>query len=231
MKIYIDGDHSAHDNMDADRSLLLKPPHSPFLRLYGWNAFAVTYGLFVTVADVLDMDACRTRKVDMAKRPTGGGVLFHGHDLAFSLFLPSTHPLYSVSFVARAQAINAVLVEALQPWLQHVCIPQVICPSSRADLCMMQQGPLDLIWHGRKIGGAAQRVNRQGILHQASIFLKPVSWENIISVLKHKDIIAHMQRICTSIEEFQSLPIEKAQIANAIAKGFREWSYEKSVAS
>ncbi len=81
---------SATVNMATDKALAMsfEKEDQPILRLYTWqNSFTVgasqqtqSYEQFV-----------KQYQGNCAKRMTGGGVLFHGHDVSYSLVLPTSY--------------------------------------------------------------------------------------------------------------------------------------------
>ena len=49
----------------------------PVFRVYGWESASFTYGVSQKPEDEIDMKRCAIDGVQIAKRMTGGGVLFH----------------------------------------------------------------------------------------------------------------------------------------------------------
>jgi len=77
---------SAGRNMLLDRLIFERylRENIPVLRLYGWEAPSFTYGVSQEPEGLLDLALCRSDKVGVAQRMTGGGVLFHNHELTYS---------------------------------------------------------------------------------------------------------------------------------------------------
>ena len=90
---------AAQENMDLDGRLLrdLNPAGSPILHLYEWARPSATYGYFADPAKHLDLEKTRARGVELGRRPTGGGIVFHIWDFAFSFLMPSGHPAFSLN--------------------------------------------------------------------------------------------------------------------------------------
>jgi lipoate-protein ligase A len=207
--------------MTIDRAFLSQ--RDARFRIYLWDTFSITYGLFVHPQSWIHTEVCDSLGVSVVKRPTGGGILFHGGDISFSLFFPVSHRLYAVSLEERAHWINKKLLQALAPWLPMTGISQDAVQGSHINICMLQQGPLDLIWKGRKIVGAAQRKCANGILHQASIFVHPFLWSDISKVISN-ETIPMMQSTCISLEEIISSSIRNEDIIQAVMNTFCHWS-------
>lgn len=169
------GPKSAFWNMEADRkqleSVLVDSP--AVLRFYEWEASSITYGYFVDPEELFDMEAVKTQKLDIARRPTGGGVIFHQQDLAFSIVVPSSHPFYSMNSLLSYQIINSHILEAIKKVVpsKDLLLQDDLKEAPRGGFCMAKATKYDLILEGKKVGGAAQRKTKNGLLHQSSLFL------------------------------------------------------------
>ena len=154
--------HSAAMNMAIDEALL-ETAHVPLLRFYGWRKPSLSFGYFGRFADVAAEEAQR----DIVRRWTGGGIVFHGTDLTYSLVLPSpVASRFRSSRVVYAEvhgAIRQALAPRLAAALASSAAPKV------SEACFANAVESDVISHGRKIAGAAQRRTRAGLLHQGSI--------------------------------------------------------------
>ena len=78
------------EQMALDEVLVRDRPAVLTLRFYHWPAGpAVTFGYAQFVQEVRRTLQMRQLNAPYARRPTGGGVVFHGKDLTFSLIFPS----------------------------------------------------------------------------------------------------------------------------------------------
>jgi lipoate-protein ligase A len=64
----------------------------PALRFYGWSPPAVSIGYFQGLEEEVDLEACKRQGVDVVRRITGGGAVFHHQELTYSIILPASHP-------------------------------------------------------------------------------------------------------------------------------------------
>ncbi|MEM6910882.1 MAG: hypothetical protein AAF555_04800 [Verrucomicrobiota bacterium] len=147
--------------------VLLRTRKEPWLRVYRWDRPCQTIGYFCGAAE-----ARGKAPEDWVRRWTGGGLVDHGRDWAYTLGFPGTtwHHLGQAagSYGVLHRALADVLVDALDcQEIEMVAEPE--SGPSRAGNCFDQPVPADLVWRGRKIAGAAQRRGRFGMLHQGSL--------------------------------------------------------------
>lgn len=176
-KILDTGIHSAKENMALDTALLenLSPNDDPILHFYGWEGDSATYGHFLKPSTLLNMSAAHSRGIALARRPTGGGMVFHLCDLAFSALVPTNCPYFSFNTLHNYNFINSMVKKAVKNFLQKEgllsLLPEEPIPldDNCRHFCMAKPTKYDVMLQGRKIAGAAQRKRKQGYLHQGSI--------------------------------------------------------------
>ena len=72
--------------------------------------------------------------------------------------------------------------------------------------CLAKPTKYDVIFSGRKVGGAAQRRTKEGFLHQGSITLGMVSRNFLEDVLEDKEVIDAMTRnSCALLSEDETI--------------------------
>ncbi|CAM0116899.1 lipoyl protein ligase domain-containing protein [Rhabdochlamydiaceae symbiont of Dictyostelium giganteum] len=170
----------ASENMEYDAELLktLVPEAKPILHLYDWERPSLTYGFFARPEKLLHLDAVKKHGFDLARRPTGGGVVFHAWDLAFSVLIPAGSSLYSQNTLENYELINQVVFSVVQDFVGSAALMSltpsdtVIQHPEEAFFCMARPTKYDLVVGEKKIAGAAQRKMKQGFLHQGTIALQ-----------------------------------------------------------
>src|SRR5215475_15082755 len=103
-----DTPHSAAMNMAIDEALL-KSATEPTIRFYRWQSPALSFGYFGRFADV----ASYQRERDLVRRWTGGGIVFHGEDLTYSIVIPASNPAFDESSIGIYEKIHRSLAEGL----------------------------------------------------------------------------------------------------------------------
>ena len=187
-KVIDTGTHSAEDNMRLDRELLhsLTGEHPCILHLYEWERPSITYGYFIDPKQSLHIEHIRERQIACVRRPTGGGIVFHLWDMAFSALIPDRYA-YKTTLDNYAMMHRAVLA-AIQEWLQREGLSLSAedlsdCENTCTSFCMANPSRYDLMFRGKKIAGAAQRRCAKGILHQGTIALMLPPQEELTSLL------------------------------------------------
>jgi lipoyl(octanoyl) transferase len=175
LKIYHDIDsRSAALNMAIDEALL-EIATEPLVRFYRWDHPALSFGYFGRFADVENFLSER----DMVRRWTGGGTVFHGDDLTYTLVIPASDLAFAESSLSIYETVHRAICDAfnLARKGDFQIAPAVEnrrslnpAPTERGDSeCFLNPVRADVLLDGRKIAGAAQRRTRRGLLHQGSI--------------------------------------------------------------
>lgn len=180
VKVIDSGTHLAAHHMQIDAQLLSYPLDEPVLRFYDWLGAAITYGYFISPLEWL-----KKLPDNAARRPTGGGLIFHEHDFSFTLALPLSHPLTQKPVLERYQLINNQVLAAIQQVVPECDLSlQLLQPKETIDeLCMANPTVYDLLLAGKKVGGSAQRKNKYAFIHQCSLFLATPDWDRIAQEL------------------------------------------------
>src|SRR5207302_7517017 len=95
-------------NMAIDEALL-EAATVPLIRFYRWNSPALSFGYFGKFADVANHAVER----DLVRRWTGGGIVFHGDDLTYSMVIPSGDPAFDESSISIYEKVHCALRNAL----------------------------------------------------------------------------------------------------------------------
>jgi lipoate-protein ligase A len=166
-------------NMALDEALLeaVARLHQPVLRFYGWTGPAATFGYFQKYAEVERATLLRP----LIRRPTGGGIVPHDADWTYSLAFPPGHEWHSLKAEASYRRVHEWIQASfvrlgIKTELAPVAFPNSELRTPNSEMaCFVGHEKSDLLWHGRKIAGAAQRRNRLGLLIQGSVQPPPGS--------------------------------------------------------
>jgi lipoate-protein ligase A len=155
-------------NMAADETLVRSAADGiASLRFYRWTTATVSLGYFqsacVRLADPL------LAPLPFVRRPSGGATLVHHHEITYALALPPWGFGHAGSswLIRIHRVISGALAELGVPIL---FMPDVA--SKHGDvLCFQQYAVGDVLCHGKKVVGSAQRKYRQALMQHGSILL------------------------------------------------------------
>jgi lipoate---protein ligase len=190
-KVIDTGINDAKENMRIDAELLHRAEAyaQPILHFYDWERPSITHGYFVRPEAFLDLHVVRSLGIDLARRPTGGGIVFHLWDFAFSAMVPRSCPQFSLNTLENYAFINRAVQKTVQKFLGESTLLEFVRNERRAldaacmHFCMAKPTKFDVVWQEKKIAGAAQRKTKQGFLHQGTISLLFPDMEVLKSVL------------------------------------------------
>src|SRR6266496_5906514 len=109
--------HSAAMNMAIDDALLGYAT-VPSIRFYRWQSPALSFGYFGRFADVASYAHGR----NLVRRWTGGGIVFHGDDLTYSIVIPASDAAFGESSVSIYEKVHRALAEALNRIGEHALV-------------------------------------------------------------------------------------------------------------
>ncbi|MDR1862657.1 MAG: lipoate--protein ligase family protein, partial [Treponema sp.] len=152
------GYHDCYYNMALDEALLegvASGASLPALRFFGWKPPAVSLGYFQGLEEEVDLEACRRRGVDVVRRISGGGAVFHQAEITYSLIMPLSHPLAGATITESYR----VLCAGVAAGLGRLGVEAVFAPIN------------DILAGGRKISGNAQTRRKGCLLQHGTVLL------------------------------------------------------------
>lgn len=163
--------------MAIDEALLASfaQEHSPpILRTYGWHPSALSLGRFQNATEVLDLERCRNDSIDIVRRVSGGGTIYHSQELTYSIVCSQEQIPYAASVKDSFRVLTGFLIEfyrslglaacyAVDAAFDHTKL------GTRTAYCFAGKETFDILIDGKKIGGNAQRRRRNIIFQHGSI--------------------------------------------------------------
>ena len=211
--------HSAFRNMAIDEAILQSrmenlTPNT--IRLYQWQPSAVSIGKNQNPEETLYTETCRKLGVDIVRRNSGGGTVFHDQtgELTYSV-TAQTHDFNASDITEVYTSIYAAITDALR----LLGIPADFNPGN-------QKNCPNLSVNTRKISGSAQTVKRN-IVQQHGTLLLNVNLPLMFQLLRVKgmddcNIAAQIaQRKITSVQNELGHAVTPETAANALTQGFK----------
>lgn len=194
-------------NMALDEALIetCSKDGTPILRFYSWTKPAATFGYSQKFSDIEKATLLRP----LIRRPTGGGLVPHDVDWTYSLVFPPQHFWYEL----KAEESYRQLHEWLQAAFTRLSVSTTLSPCCQKEIpgqCFRGAEKHDLLWHGRKIAGAAQRRAKTGLLIQGSVQPPPIGLAKFDWQKAMCDVAVEKWQVRWMELDFENMPRQRA---------------------
>jgi lipoate-protein ligase A len=164
--------NDAFRNMAVDEAIcrLRSKGISPnTIRFYRWKPSAVSIGYFQLVDQEVNISECEKLGVDVTRRMTGGGAVYHAYDgeVTYSVIVNEDHPRIPKDIIKSYELICGAVVDGLR----MLGIDSEFRPVNDIDV------------RGKKISGNAQ-TRRWGVVVQHGTILVDTDTRTMFRVLK-----------------------------------------------
>jgi lipoate---protein ligase len=202
--------YSAAENMAIDEAIaegIARGTSSSTIRFYGWTPSAVSIGCFQSMEAEVDVTACRRMGIQLVRRRTGGGAVYHDRDgeITYSLIAPEASVPSDIN--AAYREICGHIVTALS------------CLGLEAEFHPIN----DVLVSGKKISGSAQ-TRRGGVFLQHGTLLVDLDLHTMFSVLRVGKEKLTDKLIASAEDRVTSLAIhsraDKGTILGELVKAF-----------
>lgn len=174
------GAASGEENMRRDLELCERVRAGdipPTLRLYTWQPWCISLGKHQSVSS-LDMTAVASAGFDVVHRPTGGRAVLHADEVTYCVCVPVRDALDARRIYAEVHQILYTALSTLAPDLTFAAVDQDLRQHYAASgplgqVCFTSHARTEILWHGKKIVGSAQRVLDGMVLQHGSILCGP----------------------------------------------------------
>lgn len=211
--------HNAFMNMAIDEAILqsrLEDLTPNTIRLYQWQPSAVSIGKNQNPDETLYKENCRKLGVDIVRRNSGGGTVFHDHigELTYSVTAP-TRDLNATDITEVYTSIYAAITDALR----LLGIPADFNAGN-------QKNCPNLTVNKRKISGSAQTVKRNIVQQHGTLLLK-ADLPLMFKLLRVKGVdncnmaTQIAERKITSVQNELGHTVTTGTAANALTQGFK----------
>jgi lipoate-protein ligase A len=211
-RLLLTGHNDAATNMSIDESIMVfvgQGEAPPTIRLYGWSPPAVSIGYFQGLEEEVDLLMCEKYGIDYIRRITGGGAVFHEHEVTYSLSIPESSLLIPSNVLESYKVICQGIVKGL------------------AELDVKSEfAPLnDILIDGKKISGSAQTRRSRTILQHGTVLID-TDVDKMFSILKVpsekiKDkLISDVKQRVTSLKSTLAREVDFKEVCDALSKGF-----------
>jgi lipoate-protein ligase A len=187
------------------------------LRFYGWKPSAVSVGRFQDVSNEVHVENCRRLGVDIVRRITGGGTVYHDNMGEIT---------YSV--IAREQDFGTEDVVEAYNSICNGLIEAAKILGVKADFNPGNpKNCPNIAIQGKKISGSAQ-FHKGGVLLQHGTFLLDVDLDKMFMFLRVPwaktipDVVCVARERLTSVKNELGKAVESEEAYQALVKGFEK---------
>jgi len=181
------------------------------IRLYRWRPSAVSIGYFQSLEKEVNLETCRELGVDVIRRITGGGAVFHDYDgeITYSLVAPETDPKMPRDILASYQVICGAIIDGLK----KLGVDAEFKPIN------------DIAAGGKKISGNAQ-TRRHGVVLQHGTVLVDSDIPTMFRVLRVSDakisdkMIKAVEERVTNVRRYLGKKVSFKEARDALVSGF-----------
>ncbi len=193
------------------------------VRLYRWSPSTLTLG-YGTEPDEIDWAFCDSEGIDVTRRPTGGGGIYHDHvgDVAYSIVAPA-EPFPSDVTDCYRQLCEPVLsaFERIGVDVDFADAPRAAIHSPACYLRAMDPrhdltGP-----DGRKIAGNAQYRTREAIVQHGSLTFSVDADRHLGCFADPPDAETFRERV-GGVDEYAD--VERADFVAALEAELADWA-------
>ncbi len=214
-------------NMAVDEELLARAQAGesvPVLRLFTWDPPAVSIGRFQKKDAAVDADTCKRLGFDIVRRITGGRAVLHDQELTYSIISRIDNPLFPSSVLGTYKVIAGGLLAGLKDLgIDAEMVSRsgrhtgLVKKDAKDPACFSSPSWYEILVHGRKIIGSAQRRLSGAFLQHGSVLLDydPTREAEVIPGGCSGDVV-------TSIRQELGREVTREEVKQAIVKGFSE---------
>jgi lipoate-protein ligase A len=212
--------HDGYANMAIDEAILtakIRKLVPNTIRFYRWNPSAVSVGKFQNIENEVHLDNCRKLGVDVVRRITGGGAVYHDteDEITYSMVV-GKQDLQTQDITAIYGRIYAGLAEALK-------LLGVTADFNEGDA----KNCPNLTVKGKKISGSAQS-HKSGVVLQHGTLLLDVDLERMFTFLRVPWATTCMQIVdvaksrITSVDKELGRRVSEEEACESLVKGFQK---------
>lgn len=217
--------HDAFMNMALDEACsegVAANTTAPTIRFYRWQPSAVSIGYFQSLKDEVAIQKCREAGIDVVRRRTGGGAVFHDYEGEITYSVIAPEKLFPKGITESYHEICGWIIRSLQ----LLGIQSEFKPINDIVLTPGAVGADGENVGGKKISGNAQ-TRRNGVLQQHGTILYTVDVPKMFSLLKVGQEKIADKMIAAVEERVSALKLLKPELTmekvyDALMKGFTQ---------
>ncbi|HJO48872.1 MAG TPA: biotin/lipoate A/B protein ligase family protein [Candidatus Scalindua sp.] len=239
-------------NMAIDEALTRKCIDSEerpaTIRLYTWKETSCSIGYFQKMKAVLK--ATNNKEIPVVRRPTGGGIVYHGNDITFSIVKKRMQPGKQENITSFYKLIGESLLRGLErlgltgtsyyPEEESLRSAQEGKPLNnrlpQQSFCSETPAKYDIMINGSKVAGYAARKSQGAVLCQGYLDVYE-RWEEKYNGSHEKAINLLFDNLAASFKDVFGITLTSSQLTEEEMRSANEirdkkyacddWNYRK----
>ena len=239
-------------NMAIDEALTRKCIDSQdrptVIRFYTWKETSCSIGYFQKIENVFK--APNNKRIPVVRRPTGGGIVYHGNDITFSIIkrriqsdrqedITSFYKLIGESLLGGLERLGFTCTSYFPEEESHRSEPKRKPLNnflSQQSFCSVTPAKYDIMINGSKVAGYAARKSQGAVLCQGYLDVHK-RWKEQYKNSREKAIHLLFDNLVSSFEKVFGITLTSSQLTEEekrLADIIRnekyasdEWNYRK----
>ncbi len=219
---------SASYNMALDEKIFFRylKDGIPVFRVYSWATPSFTYGVSQkNPGQEINLSRCAEGGIHLAKRMTGGGILFHNDEITYSFTCSKEDIGEDDSVFVSYRNICVFLISFYESLGLKPCFALEAEGFkerfSGHPLCSASREKYDIVINGKKIGGNAQKRNRRAIFQHGSIPLS-LDWGLMRKYVRFlpQEVFSDVTSLSLELKVVPAREILEQKLINAVKDSF-----------
>lgn len=193
------------------------------VRVFQWDPSTLSLG-YAQESTTVDWDWCRREGVDVVRRPTGGGGIYHDifGDISYSIAIPAD--AVPGDLLEAYRILLEPIIEALDRMGVQAMMADREQPAMHAPACYLRaiHPAHDIVVDGRKISGNAQHRWRDAIVQHGSLTFARETPRHVAAFADPGVTPEEFEGRVTSIQE--QAGIDRAEAVETLERVLAEWS-------
>ena len=193
------------------------------LRVYRWEPSTLSLG-YGQASETVDWEYCESEGIDVTRRPTGGGGIYHDAvgDVSYSIVVPADE------VPGDLMECYSLLLEPVLDAFDRMGVPASLAEKSRPALyrpaCYLREvhPAHDVVVGGRKISGNAQHRTREAVIQHGSITYAREADRHLAVFDAPGVAAAEFEARVTSVRA--EAGIDRAETVDAVERALAEWA-------
>ena len=215
--------------MAIDEALFLQSEKSGFdgtLRFYFWEPACISLGYFQKPKETLNLLRCKEFGIDITKRMTGGGAIYHHAELTYSITAALPSPLVPVNVDESYRCLEEFIVRGINNLGVTATYRGKADPKDKSVYCFVRPSKYDVVSGGKKLVGSAQRRTGKLFLQHGSILLNLNDLNKMLSVIKLDSDVSTAKKDfkekVTALDAVLGKEPKKVEICKQLVLSFKE---------